>query len=773
MNAIEYGHSALRREDDRLVTGRGEYADDVQHAGALHAVFVRSPYPSATVRSIDAAAALQLPGVVAVLTGADMAADGFIESRVPFQFPQGDGSFAVETPRPYLVRDRVRHLGEPVAMVLAETATAGADAAEQVLVDYGELPAVVDLSAAAAAAAPQLWDERPGNVAFRWRRGDLDQVQAALSASHHVTRLQSRVSRVYAAPIEPRSALAWIGDDGRPVLRASHQSPHVMRDELATLFGLEKTDLRVVAGDVGGSFGMKFGPQREEAVVFWAARRLQRAVRWTAQRSEAFLCDEQARDVTISAELGLDAQGRFTALRVGYEIDVGAYMCWRSTTPINNFGGIAGVYTTPLIVGEAVGRFTNTQMTAPYRGAGRPDATYAVERVIDVAAAELGIDPAQLRRRNLISPSAMPYRTPFMFEYDCGEFERNLDQALALASYADFAGRRERSRQAGRLRGIGIAMPIEMAGALGTDNARLQAHPDGTVTLETGTMSVGQGLETAFTTMVAQRLGVPLASVRYRQGDTDLLENGRGNGGSSALIIGGTTLTRGVDDLIAKAGKVAAGQLEVAPQDLQFANGEFRAAGTDVAISLGEIARRLERGVPGEAATLVGAGEFTPQKPTFPNGCHICEVEIDAATGEVTVTSYVCVEDVGRVLNPMLVEGQIHGGVAQGIGQALMEQVCYDEHGQLQTGSFMDYAMPRAADIPVMVTSHPETPTAVNPLGVKGVGEGGTVGALAATMNAVCNALQSAGIRHFDMPASPGRVWEALREAGWSGSGRA
>jgi aerobic carbon-monoxide dehydrogenase large subunit len=772
LNAIEYGHSARRREDDRLVTGRGEYADDVRHAGALHAVFVRSPYPSATVRSIDVAAALELPGVVAVLTGADMAADGFVDCPKPFRFPQGDGSFAVETPRPFLVHDRVRHVGEPVAMVLAETAMAGVDAAERVLVDYEELPAVVDLSATAAAGAPQLWDERPGNVAFRWRRGDVDQVQAALSASHHVTRLQSRVSRVYAAPIEPRSALAWIGDDGRPVLRASHQSPHALRDELATLFGLEKTDVRVVAGDVGGSFGMKFGPQREEVVVFWAARRLQRAVRWTAQRSEAFLCDEQARDVTISAELGLDAQGRFTALRVRYEINVGAYMCWRSTTPINNFGGIAGVYTTPLIVGEAVGRFTNTQVTAAYRGAGRPDATYAVERVIDVAAAELGIDPAQLRRRNLISPAAMPYRTPFLFEYDCGEFERNLDEALALASYADFAERRERSRQAGRLRGIGIAMPIEMAGAMGTDNARLRVHPDGTVTLETGTMSVGQGLETAFTTMVAQRLGVPQASVRYRQGDTDLVEKGRGNGGSSALIIGGTTLTRGVDDLIAKAGKVAAGQLEVAPQDLQFANGEFRVAGTDVAISLGEIARRLEQGVPGEAATLVGAGEFTPPKPTFPNGCHICEVEIDPATGEVTVTSYVCVEDVGRVLNPMLVEGQIHGGVAQGIGQALLEQVRYDEHGQLQTGSFMDYAMPRAADIPVMITSHPETPTAVNPLGVKGVGEGGTVGALAATMNAVCNALQSAGIRHFDMPASPGRVWEALREAGWSGSGR-
>lgn len=763
MEEIQFGRSVPRREDDRLLKGQGRFVDDVRHAGALHAVFVRSPYASARVGAIDGSAARSHAGVVAVLTGAELDADGVNATPVPYKLPQGDGSFAVETPRPLLVRDRVRFVGEPVAMVLADSLLAAQDAAESVAVEYEDLPAVADLPAATAPGAALVWDDRPGNVAFHWKRGDFAAVDAALGASHHVTRLASRVSRVGAMPLEPRAALAYVGEDGRPVLHASHQSPHQLRDNLAQVFGLAQDALRVIVQDVGGSFGMKAGPVREELLVFWAARRLRRAVRWTAARTEAFVSDEHARDVSITAELGLDAQGRFTALKVRYDVNVGAYMSPRSTSPVNNFGGIAGVYATPLIAGEAVGIFTHTQPTAPYRGAGRPDATYAIERVIDVAAAETGIDPAELRRRNLVPPQAMPYRTPFIFTYDCGEFERNLDHALELARYADFPARRDEARLRGRLRGIGLCMPIEPAGGLGSDHAIVQAHPDGTVTLYAGSMSVGQGHDTALSTLVAQRLGIPIERVRHLQGDTDRIANGKGNGGSSALIMGGAVTVRGADDLVDKASRVAARQLEVAPEDLRFEQGAFRAVGTDVSITLADVARAAEAG--GDAM-LAGSAQFKPEQATFPNGCHVCEVEIDPATGEVQVVGYVCVEDVGRVLNPLLVDGQIQGGVAQAIAQVLQEEMRHDASGQLLSGSFMDYAMPRAADLPAVTSVNLETPTSLNPLGVKGVGEAGTVGALAATMNAVCNALQPAGIRHIDMPVTPGKVWEALVQAG-------
>lgn len=766
MQEIQFGGSLPRREDDRLLTGQGQYVDDLAHAGVLHAVFVRSPHASARVGAIDRGEALAQPGVVAVLTAADFAADG-IAPPAPFRFAQGDGSFAEETPRPLLVGERVRCLGEPVAMVLADSLQAAQDAAERVLVDYEDLPAVATLEAARAAAAPLVWDERPGNLAFHWKRGDFAQADAALAASHHVTRLVARVSRVGALPLEPRAALAYVGADGRPVLHASHQSPHMLRDSLAQFFHLERPALRVIVQDVGGSFGMKAGPLREELLVFWAARRLRRAVRWTAARTEAFLSDEHARDLAITTELGLDAAGRFTALKVRYDVPIGAYMTGRSTAPVNNFGGIAGVYATPVIVGEAVGVFTHTQSTAAYRGAGRPEATYAIERAVDLAAAETGIDPAELRRRNLVPPQAMPYRTPFVFTYDCGEFERNLDHALALARYAEFPARRAEAARRGRLRGIGLAMPIEPAGGIGGDAAIVRAHADGTVTLDAGSMSVGQGHDTALSTLVAQRLGIPLERVRHRQGDTDRLATGKGNGGSAALIMGGTVTVRSVDDLLAKAARIAARRLEVAPEDLRFEQGAFHAAGTDLAITLADVARAAEADGQGGEATLAGAAQFKPEQATFPNGCHVCEVEIDPATGAVQVVGYLCVEDVGRVLNPLLVDGQIHGGVAQGIGQALLEEMRHDPAGQLLSGSFMDYAMPRAADVPTVTSVNLETPTALNPLGVKGVGEAGTVGALAATMNAVCHALQPAGIRHIDMPATPMKVWQALRDAGY------
>ena len=749
-------HTGHRREDDRLVTGRGQFTDDVHHAGALNAVFVRSAFPCALIRSIDASAALAIPGVVAVLTGADMAAEGFDACPKPFKLPQGDGSFAVETPRPLLPSDRARCVGEPVVMVIADSYDAALNAAEQVMVDYEEQESVTEVAAARDPGAPQVWAERPGNLAYHWRAGDDAKVRAALASSHHVARLTSKITRVAATPLEPRSALGYIGADGRPVLHLSHQSPHQIRDDIADMFKRDRSSVRVITSDVGGSFGMKVGPQREEILVLWAAMRLQRPVRWTASRSESFLSDEHARDVIVTHELGLDAGGRFTALRVQYEVNVGAYMSSRSTTPISNIGGIAGVYTTPAIAAQAIGIFTNTQTTAAYRGAGRPDATYAIERIIDVAAAETGVDPAELRRRNLIPTEAMPYKTSFLFEYDCGEFERNLDKALELARYDSFSQRREAAKRRGLLRGIGIAMPIERAGTYGGDRATLRANLDGTVTLTVGSKSVGQGHESAFPQVVANAIGIPAEQVHYEAGDTDQLPTGRGNGGSSALIQGGSAVKLASEDFVKKGREASARKLEAHVADIEFVKGVFRVKGTDQQVHLSELAR--------EGEVLMGAGEFTPPKPTYPNGCHICEVEIDPATGEVKPINYVSVEDVGRVLNHALVEGQIHGGVAQGIGQALMEQIRYDEYGQLVSGSFMDYALPRADDLPEIVSATMETITALNPLGAKGVGEAGTVGALSATINAVCNALLPAGILHLDMPATPMRVWQALQD---------
>lgn len=767
MNDTHHKTTGKRREDKRFTTGRGQYTDDMRLDGALHTVFLRSPYASATIRSIDTSAALAHPGVAAVLTGADLDAEDFNDCPTPYQFNQGDGTVASETPRPYLVRKRVRFVGEPVAMVLAESYAAAQDAAELIAVDYEEQAAVADVFAANKADAPQLWDDRPCNVAYHWRGGDMAKVDAALATSHHVARLKSHVSRVVAMPLEPRAALAYMGQDGRPVLQLAHQSPYQVRTELAKLFKLEAMQLRVLVGDVGGSFGMKGGVPREEVLVFWAALRLKRPVRWTALRSESFLADEHARDVFVTSELGLDADGRFTALRVRYDVNVGAYMRARSTPPVGNIGTIVGVYTTPCIAGEVVGIFTNTQTPAPYRGAGRPDATYAIERIIDVAAYEMGIDPAALRRRNLIPAQAMPYRTPFIMEYDSGDFEPNLDKALELAAYADFPRRREEAKKRGRLRGIGIAMPIEKAGSEGSDRARIRANPDGTFTLTTGSMSVGQGHETGLSCLVAQRLGISPSKVRYEQGDTDLLESGKGNGGSSALIMAGAAVSRSLDELIEKGRQVASRHLAVPVSEIEFAEGLFRVAGTDRAIHMSALAQAAEANSPDGEARLAGAAHFVPKHPTFPNGCHICEVEIDPETGVVTPISYVSVEDVGRVVNPVLVEGQIHGGVAQGIGQALFEEIRYDESGQLVTGAFTDYAMPRASDMPVIVSANLEVPTVQNPLGVKGVGEAGTVGALSATVNAVCNALGTAGIRHLDMPATPMRVWQALQEAGY------
>ncbi|HEY7578139.1 MAG TPA: xanthine dehydrogenase family protein molybdopterin-binding subunit [Acetobacteraceae bacterium] len=757
--------SVRRREDVRLLTGKGNYSADPQPSGLLHAVLVRSPQAHATVGRIDVSAAAAMPGVVAVFTAADLTDVGPIPGGIGF--PRPDGGPAPKTDRPLLAAGQVRFVGEPVAVVLAETAGAGKDAAEAVMVDYQELPLVTDPVAALRPDSPKVWNELPDNIGFLWKRGEVDATDAALRASAHVARLQFSVSRVTAASMEPRAAWADIEADGRVMVHASHQSPYNLRNGMANgNFNIKRTDLRVLTADVGGSFGMKSGVQPEYALVAWAARRLRRPVRWVEDRTEAFLTDEQAREMRITVELGLDAQNRFTALKLRWDVNLGAYVTARSGWCVGNIGGTAGVYQIPTIYAASCGIMTNTMPTAAYRGAGRPEATYTIERIIDVAARERGISPYELRRINLIPPDAMPYKTALTFTYDCGEFEGNMQKAAEMAELPGFESRRADAKARGKLRGIGICNCIEVAGGPflrpARDQASLRLAEDGTLVLRSGSMSVGQGLETAFCQLVADRFGVPLDNVRYEAGDTDLLSGGKGNGGSGALCIGGAAVSLAVDKLIEKARQVAAELLEAAEVDVAFDAGRFTIAGTDRSVSLAEVAHAAA--VNGNE--LVESGEFTPTAVTFPNGTHICEVEIDPDTGVADVVRYSAVEELGRVLNPMLVAGQTHGGVAQGVGQAMSEQIVHDpQSGQMLTASFMDYQMPRAADLPDIQMATREVPTKANPLGAKGVGEAGTVGAMAAAMNAVNDALAPLGIRHFDMPATPYRVWSEIASA--------
>ena len=763
--ATMQSRSVRRREDVRLLTGKGNYSADPHPDGMLHAVLVRSHHAHAAIGGIDATAARAIPGVVAVFTAADLTDVAPIPGGIGF--PRPDGSPAPKTDRPLLAADRVRFVGEPVAVVLAETIDAGKDAAEAVMVDYRELPLVTDAIAAMEPGAPKVWDDVPDNIGFLWKRGDAEATDAALRSAAHVARLQFTVSRVTANTMEPRGAWAEVGADGRMSMHAAHQSPYNLRNGMANgNFNIKPTDIRVLTADVGGSFGMKSGVQAEYALVAWAARKVGRPVRWISDRTEGFLTDEQAREMRITVELGLDADHRFTALRLRWDVNLGAYVTGRSGWPVGNIGGTAGVYHIPTMYAESCGVLTNTVPTAAYRGAGRPEATYTIERIIDIAARELGISPYELRRRNLIPPEAMPYKTALTFTYDCGEFEGNMQQAAEMAELDSFAARRAEAEARGKLRGIGLCNCIEVAGGPflrpAKDQAALRLAEDGTLVLRSGSMSVGQGLETAFCQLVAERFGVPIDNVRYEAGDTDLLSGGKGNGGSGALCIGGSAVSLVVDKVIEKAKQAAAELLEAAVVDVTFDAGRFTIAGTDRSVSLAEVAHATTI----DGNELVESGEFTPTAVTFPNGTHICEVEIDPDTGVTDVVRYSAVEELGYVLNPMLVAGQTHGGVAQGVGQAMAEQIVHDPHsGQMLTASFMDYQMPRADDLPDIRMTTREVPTKVNPLGAKGVGEAGTVGAMAAAMNAVNDALAPLGIRHFDMPATPHRVWSAIAAA--------
>ena len=766
------GKSIVRREDARLLTGKGNYAADGKRDGMLVAVLVRSPYAHAAFDAIDTTAARDVPGVLGVFTAADLADVGPMPGGIGF--PRPDGGPSAKTDRTLLASDRVRFVGEPVALVVAETKGAALEAADAVLVDYHERPVVTDAIAAIRPGAPAVWDEYPDNIGYLWKRGDADRTEHALRDAAHVTRLQFTVSRVTANSMEPRGAWAEVGADGRLVVHPSIQSPYPLRNGLAqNNFKLEPKQIQVLVGDVGGSFGMKSGVQQEYVLVCWAARKFNRPIRWVSDRTEGLLTDEQAREMRITAELALDADGKFTALKLRWDANLGAYVSGRSGWPIGNIGGTAGVYHIPAMYAEACGIMTHTVPTAAYRGAGRPEATYTIERLIDVAARELGIAPYELRRRNLIAPEAMPYKTALTFTYDCGEFEGNMQTAAGLAELDGFPARRDEAKQRGKLRGIGLCNCIEVAGGPflrpAKDMSTLRLAEDGTLILKTGSVSVGQGLDTAFSQIVAERFGVPLSQVRYEQGDTDELPYGKGNGGSGALCIGGSAVVLAVDAVIEKAKRIAAELLEAAVVDVTFEAGRFSIAGTDRSIDLASVAKAAHDPAhipPGEEGGLVENGEFAATMVTFPNGTHICEVEIDPDTGVTEVVRYSAVEELGYVLNPLLVAGQIHGGVAQGVGQALGEQIVYDrDSGQMLTASFMDYQMPRAWDFPNFQLATREVPTKGNPLGAKGVGEAGTVGALAAAMNAINDALAPLGIRHFDMPATPVRVWEAIQGA--------
>ncbi len=769
------GQSVRRLEDPRLIQGLGHYSDDVNLARQAHAVVVRSPHAHARIRRVDGAVAREAPGVLAVLTGADVAADGLGNLPTDSARKRRDGSPAFTPPRPALARDRVRHVGDPVALVVAETREQATDAAALVAVDYEPLPAVTATAEAAHPGVPVVWDEVPDNVAFVWEAGQRDAVAKAFASAAHVTSLDFVVTRVAVAPLEPRAAVGEFDRrTGRYTLHTGTQGPHGARALLTDIFKVPQSHLRVVSGEVGGSFGMRSGIYPEMVLVLWAAQRLGRPVKWTSDRREGFVTDEHGRDNVSRAELALDAHGKFLALRVAITLNVGAYFTPRSAGPgTNNVGGVAGVYTTPAIHVQTTGVYTNTTPTGPYRGAGRPEATYAIERVIDVAARELKVDPLELRRRNLIPAQAMPFKTGLVFTYDCGNFSRSMEMALEVADQAGFESRRASARQGGTLRGLGIANPIEVAGgpytAVNPDTAELRVNPDGSVSLFAGSTSMGQGNETAFVQIVSDRLGIPPERIQVFSGDTDALGAGRGNGGSGALTVGGSAVVRATEKIIERGRRIAARMLEAAPEDVVLRDSRFSVAGTDRGVTFNAVARvayqprQLPAGMePGFSETAA----FTPPAVTFPNGCQVCEVEIDPETGIVRIVRHTIVDDVGHMVNPMLVQGQIHGGAVQGLGQGLFEMLTYEPtSGQLLTGSFMDYAMPRADDIPLFDVDHHEVPTQVNPLGAKGVGEAGTVGALPALLNAVNDALAPLGVRHLDMPVTPERVWRAIQDA--------
>jgi aerobic carbon-monoxide dehydrogenase large subunit len=760
MGEFGIGQPVERFEDPRLLRGAGRFVDDLPSAGAAHLVLVRSPHAHARIVAVDTAAARAAPGALGAFTVEDLLADGLGATKVALARKRPDGTPMFWRAHPGLARGRVRHVGDPVVAVVAETLMQAKDAADLVVVDYEALPAIAEAGDAQRPGAAAVWDACPDNVSHVFESGDAAATAAAFARAARVVRRRYRISRVHAQFLEPRGALgAWDAASGRYTLHIDSQYPHRVRDLLAgEIFRIPPAQLRVVSQDVGGAFGAKGWASLEHRHVLWLAKKLGRPVKWTCDRSEAPLADEHGRDMQAEAELALDADGRFLALRVRNLNNLGAYASTdRQLLPtFANLGSLVGMYAFGAAHVHVTGVFTHTSPTAPYRGSGRPEAIYVLERLIDDAARELGLDRVALRRRNLVPPSAMPYKTALSFTYDCGEFEQVMDQALALGDWRGFEARRAESAVRGRLRGIGMANAIERAAAgPAGESARIAFDAAGRATLYLGTKSQGQSHETTFRQIASERLGLDPREIDFVEGDTDLVAEGLGTFGSRSAALGGSALWHAADRIVARARDLAAERLEAAAADLVFAGGRFRIAGTDRSVALAELAG---------AARLDERASYAPRQETFPNSCHVCEVEIDPETGALELAGYAVADDVGTVLNPLTLKGQVHGGVVQGLGQILMERMIYDpQSGQLLTASFMDYAMPRAAGLgEIKVASHP-VPTALNPLGVKGAGEAGTVGALAACMNAVLDALAPRGVRELEMPATPEALWRALR----------
>ncbi len=778
------GASVRRKEDHRFLSGRGSYTDDINRPGQLYAVIHRADRPHAKILGIDTTAAAAAPGVVAVYTGADMQADGVGGVPCGWQVHNKDGSPMAEPPHPVLAAGKVRHVGDPVAVVIAETRQQAKNAAELLAIDYEDLPAVAAVRDAVAPGAPLVHDDAPGNVCFDWHIGDKAVVDAAFAQAAHVVELDLTNNRLVPNAMEPRAAIGEFDrSSGEFTLYTTSQNPHVIRLLMgAFVLHIPEHKLRVVAPDVGGGFGSKIYHYAEEAIVTWAAGKLHRPVKWTCDRSEAFMSDAHGRDHFSKAAMAVDAQGKFLALRVSTLANMGAYLSTFAPAIPTYLSAtlLAGVYTTPAIYAEVKAVFTHTVPVDAYRGAGRPESAYLLERLVDVIAHDTGLDRVAIRRLNFIPRDAFPYQTPVALNYDSGDYEATLKSALAAADWDGFPARRRAAAARGKLRGIGLSTyveacgiaPSKLVGQLGAraglyEVANIRVHPTGSVTVLTGTHSHGQGHETTFAQLVSDQLGIPVDQVDVVHGDTAKIPFGMGTYGSRSLAVGGSAMVKAMDKVIAKGKKIAAHLMEASVEDIEFKDGRFSVAGTDKSKALAEVSLAayvphnypIEELEPGLDETAF----YDPKNFTFPGGCHICEVEIDADTGTVAVVNMVAVDDVGRVINPMIVEGQVQGGLAQGIGQALMENAVYDSEAQLVTGSFMDYQMPRAHDFPPMVTSTENTLCTHNPLGSKGVGETGAIGCPPSVINAVVDALRDYGVRHLDMPATPQRVWSIIQ----------
>jgi aerobic carbon-monoxide dehydrogenase large subunit len=770
------GQPVRRREDLRLLTGGGRYSDDINVLGQAYAVMVRSPHAHARIRSIDVAAARAAPDVLEVLTGHDMLADGLkpiphavrTGHPVDIQLDNSDGSPPFIPPHYPMAEDEVRHVGDIVAMVVATSRAAAKDAAELVMVDYTELPVVIHSRQAMAADAPRAWSDAASNVCLDATVGDAKAAEAAFAAAAHVVRFSTSVQRIAGVTMEPCAAIGeYDTSTGRYTLHAGAGGAVRPRHDTAVVLGAPDEDVRMVMHDVGGNFGTRGASNPEFALVAWAARRVGRAVKWTCERSEAFLCDYQARDLTADAELALDAQGRFLAMRGTNMANSGAYPV--SFGPLHKGLEImTSIYHVPVVHFRACATLSNTAPTRPYRSSGRPEAMFVMERLIDLAARQCGFDRIELRRRNLVPESAMPYRNPFGLEYDSGAYHNVMERVLTLGEWAGFATRRAEAKRRGKCRGIGVSNYVDTATGVPRERAEITVQPQGVVEVVIGTVSSGQGHETSFAQLVSEWLGVPVDCVTLVQGDTARVSVGGGSHSGRALRLGSIVMLGASNEIIAKGMRIASHVLEVAIADLEFSSGRFVVTGTDRSIGIFEVAAAAAQrnDLPDDLSKLDGIGDETVNLAAFPYGCHVCEVEVDPDTGFVEIVRYTAVDDVGRAVNPLIVHGQIHGGITHGLGQALSEYCIYDrETGQLLSGSLLDYALPRADRLPFFNTELSEIPTPTHPLGIRPAGEGGTTPALGVVINAIVDALAEFGVTHIEMPATPERVWRAIHQS--------